>query len=351
MKADKMQSFAQDMAAEQIEKAQEIRKSDKTILQVTSLKKHYRQKNKRNVLVRSLDGVNFELKKGECLGIIGESGCGKSTLGRVLIGLEEATAGEILIDWEDINDLKKKNRKELRRKAQMVFQNPFDTFDNRIRIGDILTSTLKLHDIGKTSKTRKQIVLDSLKQVGLLPEEDFFKRYPNELSGGQLQRISILRSMLLKPEFIVADEPVSMLDVSVRAEVIHMLRRMAEQENTAVVFISHDIATTRYIADRIAVMYLGKIMEMGTANEVITSPMHPYTKALISNCGDADPRHKMEPLKVKGEPPSPMNIPEGCSFSDRCPYATDRCRSEEQTLHDFKEDGHLVRCRFALQHN
>ncbi len=345
-----IKSSVQEMINRQTKKADQIIQADQTILQVTSLKKYYRQKNKRNVLVRSLDGVSFELGRGECLGIIGESGCGKSTLGRVLIGLEDATAGEILLDYEDIKEVKKRNRKELRRKAQMVFQNPFDTFDNRIRIGDILSSALKLHNIGSTAKIRKQMVLDSLKKVGLLPEEDYYKRYPNELSGGQLQRISILRSMLLKPEFIVADEPVSMLDVSVRAEVIHMLDDMAKKENTAVVFISHDIATTRYIADRIAVMYLGRIMEIGKANEVITNPLHPYTKALISNCGDADPRNKMKPLQVKGEPPSPMNIPEGCVFSDRCPYATQRCRTEEQTLHDFKENGHLVRCRFAMQH-
>ena len=225
----------------------------------------------------------------------------------------------------------------------MVFQNPFDTFDPRHSIGKILTDTMKLHHIGGSEAERRELAVQELASAGLLPAESFLDRFPYELSGGQLQRISILRSMLLGPKVMVADEPVSMLDVSIRADIINLLYETTRRENTAMVFISHDITTTRYISDTIAVMYLGRIVELGQADEVVTNPQHPYTQALISNCGSIDPREKRQAIHLPGEPPTPVDIPAGCPFRPRCPRAAAACREREQTLRDAGAN-HFVCC-------
>ena len=285
------------------------------VLEVKDVKQWYSQrltskKNGKTVhkqTVKAVDGVSFSLKKGEILGVIGESGCGKSTLGRVLVHLEDCTSGEIRLFGENTSEMLKKDPLRFRRTCQMVFQNPFDTFDPRHTLKRILEDPMRLHKIGSSDAERMRIILDILEQSGLHPAEDYIDRHPHELSGGQLQRISILRSMLLNPSFMVADEPVSMLDVSIRADIISMLVKLAKEKQTAMVFISHDIATTRYISDRVAVMYLGRIVEMGETDEVLHNPLHPYTKVLISNCASLDPNEVRNVIEVSGEPPTPID--------------------------------------------
>ena len=305
-------------------------------IKVVDLVKHYVQKKTidhngvkaRRQVVKAVDGVTFTLAPGEILGIIGESGCGKSTLGRVLVDLEEPTSGQITIDGVSTREILRKDRLAFRRQAQIVFQNPFDSFDPRHTIRRVLMDVLKLHRIGRDDEERLKIILDRMEDAGLHPAADYLDRYPFELSGGQLQRISILRSMLLDPKFLVADEPVSMLDVSVRADIINMLLRLVREKGTSMVFISHDIATTRYISDRVAVMYLGRIVELGRTDDILHDPQHPYTQALIANCASLDPNEKRQRIALPGEPPTPIGTGPGCYFAPRCRFATDRCRKE-----------------------
>lgn len=321
------------------------------ILTTEGLKKWYVLKGDKiftrdKKIVKAVDGVGFELKQGEVLGVIGESGCGKSTLGRVLVGLEEPTDGQIYIEGEDAGMLLKKDSRAFRRKVQIVFQNPFDTFPPKHTIGKIMMRALAIHNIGKDEDERYQTCRKVLEDGGLKPADDYLSRYPHELSGGQLQRISILRSMILNPAFLVADEPVSMLDVSVRAEIINMLMKLVKEQKTALVFISHDITITRYISDRIAVMYLGRIVEIGESDEVIANPQHPYTQALISNCASIDFEETQEIINIEGEPPTPVNPGPGCYFADRCFRATEKCR---QAYPEYCSvgDGHIVSCYYA----
>ena len=320
-------------------------------IRVDNLVKYYIQKKvvkkdgktQSKQTVKAVDGVSFELKKGEILGVIGESGCGKSTLGRVLMRLEDPTSGDVYIDGESTGELVKRDRLAFRRKCQIVFQNPFDTFDPRYTIRKILMSAVTLHKIGNSQEEQLKICTDILEQAGLIPATDYLDRYPFELSGGQLQRISILRSMLLNPEFLVADEPVSMLDVSVRADIINMLTGLVREHGSSMVFISHDIATTRYISDRVAVMYLGRIVEIGDTDDILHNPQHPYTQALISNSPDIDPRVKKEAVILEGEPPTPIGTGPGCYFAPRCRYATEECR---KSYPEFSScgNGRMVAC-------
>ncbi len=320
-------------------------------IKVDNLVKYYIQKkvvkkdgkSEGKQTIKAVDGVSFTLDKGEILGVIGESGCGKSTLGRVLMRLEDPTSGDVYVDGASTAELLKKDRLSFRKKFQIVFQNPFDTFDPRYTIRKILMDAVKLHKIGKTDRERLEICCKVLEEAGLIPAVDYLDRYPFELSGGQLQRISILRSMLLNPEFLVADEPVSMLDVSVRADIINMLTELVREHGSSMVFISHDIATTRYISDRVAVMYLGRIVETGKTDDVLHDPQHPYTQALISNSPDIDPRVKKEAVILEGEPPTPINTGPGCYFAPRCRFAKPECF---QKYPEFKTvgEGHTVSC-------
>lgn len=293
--------------------------------------------------IKAVDGVSLSIKKGEILGIIGESGCGKSTLGRILTRLEKPTKGDCFINGVSTGAMIKKDAKEFHKTVQIVFQNPFDTFTPRDTIGKILMRPLKNYKIGKNDQERYQICLKGLEQGGLRPAEDIMKRFPHELSGGQLQRISIIRSMFLNPQFIIADEPVSMLDVSVRADIINMLIDLSRNQGAAVLFISHDIALTRYISDYIAVMYLGRVVEYGTADDVIKNPQHPYTKALISNCASIDPEEKVQNIAIEGEPPTPLNPGPGCYFETRCYCACETCR-QSYPEKIVMENGHWATC-------
>mgnify|MGYP002543378779 CR=1 FL=1 len=279
----------------------ELFNREKPMLEVRELKKLYPQKNGKLLSfhaprkVHAVDGVSFTLNEKEIFGIIGESGCGKSTLGRLLIRLEEPTSGEIEFYGVSTKKLLDCNPEQFHCLVQSVFQNPFDTFTPNDTIGAIMERPLKLHHIGETDEERRKICVDALNEGGLIPAESFLERYPHELSGGQLQRISILRSMLLKPKFLVVDEPVSMLDVSVRADIINMLLKLVENHNTSILFISHDISIIRYVSARVAVMYLGNIVEMGETDTIIHHPLHPYTQALISNCASIDLDEKRDP--------------------------------------------------------
>ena len=293
--------------------------------------------------IKAVDGVSLSIKKGEILGIIGESGCGKSTLGRILTRLEKPTKGDCFINGVSTGAMIKKDAKEFHKTVQNVFQNPFDTFTPSDTIGKILMRPLKNYKIGKNDQERYQICLKGLEQGGLRPAEDIMKRFPHELSGGQLQRISIIRSMFLNPQFIIADEPVSMLDVSVRADIINMLIDLSRNQGAAVLFISHDIALTRYISDYIAVMYLGRVVEYGTADDVIKNPQHPYTKALISNCASIDPEEKVQNIAIEGEPPTPLNPGPGCYFEPRCYCACETCR-QSYPEKIVMENGHWATC-------
>ena len=324
------------------------KKSAEEVVRAEDLTKYYYQKNdqifsRKKKIIKSADAINFTLHKGEVLGLIGESGCGKSTIGRILVGLEDPTRGKLYINGKEASKLLKTNEKEFRRSVQMVFQNPFDTFTPKHTIEKVLTRAMEIHNIGSSSKERYEMCEKALEDAGLKPAEDFLKRYPHELSGGQLQRISILRSMFLKPSFMVADEPVSMLDVSVRAEIINMLQNLVKNNDTALVFISHDITITRYISDKIAVMYLGRIVEMGESDEIIKNPQHPYTQVLISNCASIDFENREKPIKINGEPPTPINPGPGCYFAPRCFKATKECFEKYPEFTDLG-NGHIASC-------
>ncbi|MDO5018041.1 MAG: ABC transporter ATP-binding protein [Lagierella massiliensis] len=298
----------------------------KNNIRVKNIKKFYpANKNLfKKSYIQAVDNVSFDIKEGEILGLIGESGCGKSTLGRVLARLEKPTDGEIFIGEKSVEEILKKDEKTFRRYVQMIFQNPYDSFTPRDKIGNILTRPLKIHNIGKDDKDRYSICLKALEEGGLRPADEIMQRYPHQLSGGQLQRISIIRATLLKPKFIIADEPVSMLDISVRADIINALLNLSKQ-GTSILFISHDIALTRYIADKILVMYLGKPVEYGYAKDVIENPLHPYTKVLISNCASIDPTEEMNRIDIQGEPPTPIDLKPACYFANRCLMATEEC--------------------------
>ena len=287
--------------------------------------------------VRAVDGVNLTVDKGETLGLVGESGCGKSTLAKCIMGLDSATSGEIVFQGRSINTW---DEKELRRRMQMVFQDPYSSLNPRQKIGSIIREGLDIHSIG-TSAERKEKVDELLGLVGLRPEHG--ARYPHEFSGGQRQRIAVARTLALDPRLIVCDEPVSALDVSVQAQVLGMLKGLQEQFNLTYVFISHDLSVVSHISDRVAVMYLGRIMELASSETLFTSPKHPYTKALLSAVLPPDPKRQPERIALEGDLPSPMNPPTGCPFHPRCPKAFDKCPNARPELMEI-EPGVKVAC-------
>ncbi|WP_371479708.1 ABC transporter ATP-binding protein [Kitasatospora sp. NBC_00315] len=307
------------------------------ILEVRDLVKHYPLTQgilfKKHVgAVKAVDGISFDLHRGETLGIVGESGCGKSTLAKVLMNLERATAGSVLFKGEDISKLSGAGLKAVRRNIQMVFQDPYTSLNPRMTVGDIIGEPYEIHPEVAPKGDRRKAVQDLLDVVGLNPE--YINRYPHQFSGGQRQRIGIARGLALKPEVIICDEPVSALDVSVQAQVINLLEQLQTELNLSYMFIAHDLSIVRHISDRVGVMYLGKMVEIGTEEHIYSFPTHPYTQALLSAVPVPDPtgREGRERILLSGDLPSPANPPSGCRFRTRCWKAQERCATEQPLL-------------------
>ena len=275
--------------------------------------------------VRALDGISFELRAGEVLALVGESGSGKTTTGNLLIGLMPASDGRVILDGDDVGRLSGRGLRRLRRRTQMIFQDPYESLNPRMTVADIVAEPLRVHRVARSRAELAERVERALTSAGLTPVAAYLRRYPFELSGGQRQRVVIAAALALEPSLIVADEPVSMLDVSIRAEILNLLSALARDEGIAIVMITHDLSTVAAYADRIAVMYLGRIVEHGPAREVLASPRHPYAQALLSVVPVPDPTTRRRPVILTGETPDPSRIPSGCRFHPRCPAAFDRC--------------------------
>lgn len=292
--------------------------------------------------VHAVDGVSLTLRRSEVIALVGESGCGKSTLALLLMGLEDPTDGSVIFEGQDITHLNDNQRKGLRRKIQMVFQDPYESLNPTQTIEEIILEPLQVHGIGDSAE-RNERVTKALEDAGLKPAETYMKRYPHELSGGQRQRVVIASALVLEPEVIIADEPVSMLDVSIRAEVINLLAELRITRQIAVIFITHDLGSVGFFADRVAVMYLGRIVEIGTMLEVLEKPRHPYTKALISVIPVPNPRMRRERIILQGETPNPINLPSGCRFHPRCPVAFDACKLSDPPMETLSKT-HQAAC-------
>jgi oligopeptide transport system ATP-binding protein len=298
--------------------------------------------------VKAVDGISFHISNGETLGIVGESGCGKTTTGRAIIRLERPTSGEVLFKQRDITGLDKQELRPLRREMQMIFQDPFGSLDPRMTTRDIIGEPLLIHNMTESKAEYRELVDHLLETVGLSPA--MAERYPHEFSGGQRQRIGIARAISVRPSFVVCDEPVSALDVSIQAQIINLLEELQEEFNLTYLFIAHDLAVVRHISDRIAVMYLGDIVEIAKRKDLYHNPQHPYTKALLSAVPIPDPEveAKREHVMIEGEVPSPFNPPPGCKFHPRCPRAEDICRKQKTLLGEVIGDEHLVACHLTV---
>ena len=320
------------------------------IVKVTNLKKYFeverdiiqKLSSKTKRYVKAVDGVSFSIKRGEVFGLVGESGSGKTTTGRLIINIIQPTEGEILFDGIDLTTLSKGEMKKIRKRMQVIFQDPYASLNPRMKIGKALIQPLEIHRIG-TPGERKDMALRLLEHVGLTPPEIIYTKYPHQLSGGQRQRVVIARALILHPEFVLADEPIAMADVSMRVLLLELMMKLKEEFNLTYLFITHDLATAKYVCDRIAIMYLGKIVEIGKLKDVFKNPLHPYTKALLSAIPIPDPEHKRKIEIPKGEIPNPINPPSGCRFHPRCPYKMDICEKEEPPLKIIDEE-HSVAC-------
>ncbi len=295
--------------------------------------------------IKAVDGISFKMFSRQVFSLVGESGCGKTTTGRLIVRLEKPDAGKIVFEGSDITFADEKQLRPLRRKIQIIFQDPYASLNPRMRIGEIIAEPLIVHSIAD-KKEAKEEALKMLENVGLTPPHMFYRLFPHQLSGGQRQRVAIARAMILKPKFIVADEPVSMIDVSLRAAILKLLMKFKTLYNLSILFITHDLAVARLISDTIAVMYLGKIVEIAPTEELIDNPLHPYTKALLSSVPSLI-RRKREKLVLKGEIANPINPPSGCRLHPRCPYAESICSREEPKL-IFYGNNHYVACHFPL---
>ena len=301
-------------------------------------------RGKHKKFIQAVDDVSFFINRGETLGLVGESGCGKTTVGRTLLRLYEPTDGKIIYDGNVIFDKENKvavNMLPFRRKMQMVFQDPYASLDPRMTIGDIVGEPIDIHHLAANKAERREKIISLLERVGLNSEHA--NRYPHEFSGGQRQRVGIARALAVDPEFIVCDEPVSALDVSIQAQIINLLKSLQEKRNLTYLFISHDLSVVEHISDTVGVMYLGNLVEYGETDDIFAHPLHPYTKALFSAIPIPDPTVKRERVVLQGSIPSPANPPSGCKFHTRCPYATERCKTEAPKQREV-EPGHYVVC-------
>ena len=321
--------------------------SDK-LLQVEHLKQYFPAggMGKNRKFVKAVDDVSFFVNKGETLGLVGESGCGKTTTGRSILRLYEPTGGKITFDGNVILDVENKVKVDMlpyRQKMQMVFQDPYASLDPRMTVGDIVGEAIDIHKLAANKKERHDRIISMLEKVGLNSEHA--NRYPHEFSGGQRQRVGIARALAVNPQFIVCDEPISALDVSIQAQVVNVLEDLQQELGLTYLFVAHDLSMVRHISDRIGVMYLGKIVESGESDEVYDNPCHPYTRALLASIPIADPKRalSLEHCGIEGDLPSPLHVPSGCRFHTRCPYATDQCRQQEPELEE-RTPGHMVAC-------
>jgi len=299
-----------------------------------------------DLFVKAVDGIDFYVKKGEIFGLVGESGSGKTTTGRLLLRLQSPTQGKILYKGQDITNLSPKEMKPLRRKMQIIFQDPFESLDPRMTIKDIVAEPLRIQRVTSGEGELEERVKQILRDVELLPPEEFMLRFPHEMSGGQRQRVAVARAFVLDPDFVVADEPVSMLDVSIRAEILNLMISLVQKRGASFLYITHDLALARHMCDRIAVMYLGRIVELGDVDAIIKMPLHPYTKALIAAVPVPDPSSKRIGEVISGEIPSPIFPPPGCHFHTRCPYVHTRCTLEDPPLIEV-EPNHWVACHLV----
>ncbi|MBI5951334.1 MAG: ABC transporter ATP-binding protein [Chloroflexi bacterium] len=323
------------------------------LLEIRNLKKYFDAGrpalfSRQMKYVHAVDDVSFNLQRSEVIALVGESGCGKSTLSLLLMGLEEPTEGSILFEGRDITHLKESQRKEVRRKIQMVFQDPYESLNPTQTIEEIINEPLLVHGIAKDKKERDGRVTKAMEDAGLKPAEVYLKRFPHELSGGQRQRVVIAAALVLEPEILLADEPVSMLDVSIRAEIINLLAELRITRQIAVIFITHDLGSVGFFADRVAVMYLGRIVEIGAMLEVLEKPQHPYTKALLSVIPVPNPRLRRERIILQGETPNPIDVPSGCRFHPRCPVAMPACKDSDPPFSVLSET-HSAACLLLVK--
>ena len=316
------------------------------VLQVEGLTKHFPVSGRK--VVHAVDDVSFSVLRGKTLGLVGESGCGKSSCARTIIRIYEPTAGKILIDGEDTSELNQKQLLPIRKKMQMIFQDPYASLNARMTVHDIIAEPLRAHQICTSRQEENERISDMLARVGL--NRDHANRYAHEFSGGQRQRVGIARALILKPELVICDEPISALDVSIQAQVVNMLRHFQEELGLTYLFIAHDLSMVRYVSDDVGVMYLGQLVEKCEADEIYTHPLHPYTTGLLSSIPVPNPRlaKAKEKSGLEGDLPSPIDPPAGCRFHTRCPYATERCKEETPQLKEASP-GHFVACHCIHQ--
>ncbi len=322
------------------------------ILRVEHLTKYYpversfleKALTKSRHFVKAVDDISFTVQRGEIFTLAGESGCGKTTTGKLIVRLVSPTSGRILFNDEEISKLKNEDLRMLKRKIQIIFQDPYASFNPRMKIGDAVGHPLEIHGLAQTDEKRKR-VLELFDRVGLTPAEKFVDLYPHQMSGGQRQRAAMARSLILQPAFIVADEPVSMIDVSLRTAIIDLMLSLRKDLGLTYLFITHDLAIAKYISDRIGIMYLGKIVELGDKQAIFSNPLHPYTQALLAAIPVPDPDRKRKASELIGDVPSAINIPTGCRFRTRCRYAKEACEKEEPQLFEVSP-GHYVSCLF-----